>query len=108
MASPRCPQSAPRRLESTTTKFSGSSGLARPKSMVCVRAVLFQKQRNMRPSTTTYWGGEGDAPKPRVIATTWLFGLGGLDDKATSLSDKTALRDEAVPRHIRQVGSARD
>ena len=28
--------------------------------------------------------------------------------KATSLSDKTALRDEVVPRRIRQFGSARD
>jgi succinate dehydrogenase / fumarate reductase membrane anchor subunit len=28
--------------------------------------------------------------------------------KFTSLSDNTALRDEAVPRPIRQVGSARD
>jgi succinate dehydrogenase / fumarate reductase membrane anchor subunit len=27
---------------------------------------------------------------------------------ATSLSDKTALRDEAVPRRVRQFGSARD
>jgi len=28
--------------------------------------------------------------------------------KATSLSDTTALRDEVVPRHVRQFGSARD
>ena len=28
--------------------------------------------------------------------------------KATSLSDKTALRDEVVPRRVRQFGSARD
>jgi succinate dehydrogenase / fumarate reductase, membrane anchor subunit len=28
--------------------------------------------------------------------------------KATSLSDKTALRDEAVPRHVHQFGSAHD
>ena len=28
--------------------------------------------------------------------------------KATSLSDKTALRDEVVPRQVRQFGSARD
>jgi succinate dehydrogenase / fumarate reductase membrane anchor subunit len=28
--------------------------------------------------------------------------------KASTLSDKTALRDEAVPRHVRQFGSARD
>ena len=28
--------------------------------------------------------------------------------KASSLSDKTALRDEAVPRRVRQFGSARD
>jgi succinate dehydrogenase / fumarate reductase, membrane anchor subunit len=28
--------------------------------------------------------------------------------KASSLSDKTALRDEVVPRRIRQFGSARD
>src|ERR1700756_6016026 len=28
--------------------------------------------------------------------------------KASTLSDKTALRDEVVPRHVRQFGSARD
>ena len=28
--------------------------------------------------------------------------------KATTLSDKTALRDEMVPRRVRQFGSARD
>jgi succinate dehydrogenase / fumarate reductase, membrane anchor subunit len=28
--------------------------------------------------------------------------------KASSLSDKTALREEAVPRRVRQLGSARD
>jgi len=28
--------------------------------------------------------------------------------KATSLSDATALRDEVVPRRVRQIGSARD
>jgi succinate dehydrogenase / fumarate reductase membrane anchor subunit len=28
--------------------------------------------------------------------------------QASSLSDKTALRDEVVPRHVRQFGSARD
>ena len=28
--------------------------------------------------------------------------------KATSLSDTTALRDEVVPRRVRQFGSARD
>ncbi len=28
--------------------------------------------------------------------------------KASSLSDKTALRDEVVPRRVRQFGSARD
>jgi succinate dehydrogenase / fumarate reductase, membrane anchor subunit len=28
--------------------------------------------------------------------------------KASTLSDKTALRDEMVPRHVRQFGSARD
>ena len=28
--------------------------------------------------------------------------------KATSLSDTTALRDEVVPRQVRQFGSARD
>ncbi len=48
--------SAPQRLENTTRRFSGSSDLARPKSMVCVRAVPFRKQRNMRPSVTTLSG----------------------------------------------------
>src|ERR1700756_2330484 len=56
MASPRCPPSAPQSLENTTRRFSGSSDLARPKSMVCVRAVPFRKQRNTRPSVTTLSG----------------------------------------------------
>src|SRR5260370_11009768 len=56
MASQKCPRSAPRRLENTTRRFSGSWDLARSKSMVCVRAVPFRKQRNIRPSTTTQSG----------------------------------------------------
>src|ERR1700722_4233879 len=58
MASPKCPPSAPRRLANTTRRFSGSWDSARPKSMVCVRAVPFRRQRNMRLSTTTLSGGE--------------------------------------------------
>ena len=42
--------------------FSGSSDSARPKSMVCVRAVPFRKQRNMRLSVTTTVGAAGAAP----------------------------------------------
>src|SRR5882672_8037790 len=56
MASPKCPPSAPQRLENTTRKFSGSSDLARRKSMVCMKAVPFRKQRNMRSSATTLSG----------------------------------------------------
>src|SRR5258705_11764732 len=56
MASPKCQRSAPRRLENTTRRFSGSAELARAKSMVCVRAVPFPKQRNTRPSVTTRSG----------------------------------------------------
>ena len=41
---------APQRLENTTRKFFGSSDLARPKSMACMKAVPFRKQRNMRPA----------------------------------------------------------
>src|SRR3984893_1566798 len=52
MASPKCPRSAPQILENTTRRFSGSSDLARPKSMVCMKAAPFRKQRNMRPSAT--------------------------------------------------------
>jgi hypothetical protein len=40
-----------------------------------------------------------------VTATIWHFVLGDLDDKGHL---KTALRDEAAPRRIRQFGSARD
>src|SRR6266567_5137169 len=57
MASPRCPRSAPRRLANITRRFSGSSDSARPKSMVCVRAVPFRKQRNMRLRVTNCRGG---------------------------------------------------
>src|SRR6266567_2133441 len=57
MASPRCLRSAPRRSENTTRRSSGSSDSARPKSMVCVRAVPFRKQRNTRFSVTNCRGG---------------------------------------------------
>src|ERR1700682_527099 len=65
MASPRCPPSAPRRLENTTTRFSGSSASARAKSMVCMKAVPFRRQRNMRLSVTTL-SGRRSRPDPRL------------------------------------------
>src|SRR5712671_5971739 len=65
MASPRCPRSAPQRLENTTRRFSGSSDSARLKSMVCMKAVPFRKQRNMRPSVTNCRGG-GSRPEARL------------------------------------------
>src|SRR3977135_1261248 len=65
MASPKCPRSAPQRLENTTRRFSGSSDSARLKSMVCMKAVTFRKQRNMRPSVTNCRGG-GSRPEARL------------------------------------------
>src|SRR5882757_7628529 len=65
MASPKCPRSAPQRLENTTRRFSGSSDSARLKSMVCMKAVPFRKQRNMRPSVTNCRGG-GSHPEARL------------------------------------------
>src|ERR1700730_1363803 len=62
MASPKCPRSAPQRLENTTRKFSGSSDSVRPKSMACIKAVRFLKQRNMRFSVTNCRGG-GSRPE---------------------------------------------
>src|SRR5882757_8596630 len=57
MASTRCQRSALQKLENTTRKFSGSSDLARPKSMACMKAVPFRKPGNMRPSVTNCRGG---------------------------------------------------
>src|SRR5713226_7501355 len=84
MASPRCLRSAPRRLENTTTRFSGSSDSARPKSMVCVRAVPFQNQRNMRPSTTT---PPGRREPPRTSTVKFAKGTG------TSTMDEIVTED---------------
>src|SRR5580704_16272170 len=56
MASPKCPRSAPRRLENTTSRFSGSSDSAQPKSMVCLRAARSRKLGNMQLSVTTLSG----------------------------------------------------
>src|SRR5258705_12673850 len=83
MVSPRCPRSAPRRLENTTTRFSGSSDLARPKSMVCVPAVPFRKQRNMRPSLTTLSGRRGRTEPPLVVKFTHGTRTSTMDDIVT-------------------------
>src|SRR5260370_5227215 len=83
MASPRCPRSATRRSESITRRFSGSSDSARPKSMVCVRAVPFRRQRNMRFSVTTL-SGRRSRPKPRfAVKFTKRTGNSTMDDIVT-------------------------
>src|ERR1700721_3170775 len=65
MASPKCQQSAPQKSENTMTRFSGSSDSARPKSTVCMKAVSFRKQRNMRLSVTAQSGAGGGPPALR-------------------------------------------
>ena len=45
-------------------RFSSSSDSARPKSMVCIKAVPFRKQRNMRLSVATLSGRRGSRPEP--------------------------------------------
>src|SRR6266446_4576003 len=83
MASPKCPPSAPQRLENTTRKFSGSSDLARPKSMVCMKAVPFRKHRNMRSSATTLSGRRDRTEPPLAVKFTKVTRASTMDDIVT-------------------------
>jgi hypothetical protein len=68
-ASPKCLRSAPRRLENTTRRFSGSLASTRQKSKAWPRAAPYPKQRNARRSSDGENGHDGHpklygVPKP--------------------------------------------
>src|SRR5258705_7715522 len=67
MGFPKCPRSALRKSESTTTRFSRNWDSTRPKSTACARAAPFRKQRNVRRNLMET--GIATGPLKRVAST---------------------------------------